>query len=224
MTRFKSRKSRILLASAAVVAALAAWVLYDLYSPRRTEMRRFDPDEVARLETAMWRSYYSHERVKLFRELSELLRTQYRLPFWRSNSVAYNAAKAAFVFKDGKGRADYERALPDLRSFYQSIRDVSDIDFDVNRTAQLELEWWIIHRERKRHAPEDLTRALAELPAELYKVSPESLMEHAQLRADAMKIRDDKADEGGVTEEDWKQIDELLHRSWQSLWKVINSK
>ena len=223
MIRFKSRKARILLAVGFVFALLAAWVAYDLYAPRRTEMRRFDPNEVARLETAMWRSYYGRERVKLFRELSELLRTQYRLPFWRSNTVAYNAAKAAFVFKDGKGRADYERALPDLVRFYQSIRDVSDIDFDVSRAARLELEWWIIHRERKSHPPEDLMRALAELPAELYKVAPGKLMEHAQLRAEAMKIRDEKAEAGGVTEEDWRKIDELLHRSWQSLWQAVNA-
>ena len=221
--RFKSRKSRILLAIGIVVAVVGAWVLYDLYSPRRTEMRRFDPDEVARLETAMWRSYYARERAALFRQLSELLRTQYRLPFWRSNAVAFRAARAAFVFKDGKGRADYERALPDLVRFYQSIRDVSDIEFDVERAARLELEWWIIHRERKSHAPEDLTRALAELAAELYRVPAEKLMEHAQLRAEAMKIRDDRAEQGGVTEEDWKKLDELLHRSGQSLHRAVNS-
>ena len=118
MPRLKTRKARALLALVAVVVIVCAWVAYDLYAPRRTEMRRFDPDEVARLETAMWRSYYSRERLKLFRELSELLRTQYRLPLWRSNAVAYHAARAAFVFKDGRSRADYEKALPDLVQFY----------------------------------------------------------------------------------------------------------
>ena len=223
MPHFKSRKSRILLALAVSLAALAAWVSYDLAAPRRTEMRRFDADEVARLDTAMWRSYYSRERLKLFRQLSELLRTQYRLPFWRSNTVAYRAAKAAFVFKDGRSRADYERALPDLVRFYQHLRDVSDIEFDAERAARLELEWWIIHRERNRHAPEDLPRALADLASELYRVPAERLMEHATLRAEAMTIRDEKAEQGGVSEEDWKRIDELLHRSWQSLHRAVNS-
>ena len=217
------RRSRLLLIAAAVFLALSVWIVYDLYSPRRTEMRRFDADEVARLETAMWRSYYARERVALFRQLSELLRTQYRLPLWRSNTVAYRAAKAAFVFKDGRGRTDYERALPDLVSFYRSLRDVSDIDFDVDRAARLELEWWIIHRERKRHAAEDLPRALAELASELYGVPADKLQEHAALRAEAMTIRDDKAEQGGVTEDDWRRIDELLHRSWQSLHHAVNS-
>jgi hypothetical protein len=216
------RMGRVLKISAALVLLLAAWVAYDLYSSRRTSLRDFDADEVARLDTAMWRSYYSRRRVRLFAQACELLRTQYRLPFWRSNAVAYRAAKAAFVFKDGHSRADYERALPDLLSFYKSIRSVSDTDFDPERAARLELEWWIVHRERKQHAPGDLERALAELESELYRIPAERLLEHARLRAEAMDIRDTKAEQGGVTEEDWKRIDELLHESWRSLHAAVN--
>ena len=216
------RQRRWIKYSAVLIIVLLAWAAYDFYAPRRTSMREFDADEVARLETAMWRSYYSRQRVKLFRELAELLRTQYRLPLLRSNAVAYRAAKAAFVFKDGHSRADYERALPDLVSFYQSIRAVSDTDFDVERAARLELEWWIVHRERRVHAPEDLPRALADLQAELFHVPAERLAEHARLRAEAMTIRDDKADEGVVNEEDWRRIDEVLHRSWRLLHAAVN--
>ncbi|HEV7891195.1 MAG TPA: hypothetical protein VGP08_11165 [Pyrinomonadaceae bacterium] len=219
--RFR-RLKRVLKIGAALVLILAGWVTYDLSSSSRTSLRDFDADEVARLDTAMWRSYYSRQRVRLFAQASELLRSQYRLPFWRSNAVAYRAAKAAFVFKDGHSRADYERALPDLLSFYKSIRSVSDTDFDPERAAKLELEWWIVHRERKQHAPGDLERALADLEAELYRIPADRLMEHARLRAEAMEIRDTKAEQGGVTEDDWKRIDELLHQSWRSLHAAGN--
>src|SRR5215510_8203270 len=114
---------------ALVLALLIGGVIYDLYYPRTTHLREFDPDEVARLETAMWRSYYDKERLKLFNQLSELLRTQYHLPLVRSNQVAYYAANAAFVFKNGKQRSDYEQALPDLIKFYTAIRKISDIPF-----------------------------------------------------------------------------------------------
>src|SRR5436853_896249 len=103
-----------------VLALLIGGVLYDLYFPRTTHMREFDPDEVARLETAMWRSYYDKQRLRLFNELSELLRTQYHMPLIRSNSTAYYAANDAFVFKQGKERTDYEQALPDLLKFYSA--------------------------------------------------------------------------------------------------------
>jgi hypothetical protein len=39
-----------------------------------------------------------------------------------------------------------------------------------------------------------------------------------------MEIRDTKAEQGGVTEEDWKRIDDLLHGSWRSLHTVVNSE
>jgi hypothetical protein len=159
----------------------------------------------------------------LFNQLAELMRTQYHLPFARSNAVAYQAAKAAFVFKDGRSRADYEKALPYLVNFYTAIYKVSDVPFDAERAARLELEWWIIHRERAHHPPGDLDRALAELPAEVYHVPVERLMEHARWRAEAMTIHDTKAVAGGVTEEDWAKIEDLLRASWQSLWKAVNS-
>ncbi len=217
--RKRSKKLRVFLT---ILALLLAYALFDLYGPRSSKMRSFDANEVARLETAMWKSYYSRERFKLYNQLTELLRMQYNLPFIRSNAVAYQASRAAFVFKDGHNREEYEKALPYLVNFYSSVRKVSDVPFDVDRTARLELEWWIIHRERKSHAPGDLDRALADLPAEIYGVPAERLMEHAKLRAEAMTIRDTKAEQGDVTDADWAKIDELLHASWQSLYKTVN--
>ena len=208
---------------AVVLVLLVAGVLFDLYYPRTAKLREFDPDEVARLETAMWRSYYDKQHLKLFNQLSELLRTQYHMPLVRSNEVAYYGANAAFVFKQGSKRSEYEEALPDLKKFYGEIRKISDIPFDVDRVSQLELEWWIIHRERGQHKPGDLDRALAELQAEIYHVPVEKLLEHGRLRSEAMMIRDNKAEQGGVTEADWARIGELLKQSWRSLAHAVVS-
>jgi hypothetical protein len=218
----RRKRSKIKWAALSIIALVVVYSLYDLYGPRSTKLRRFDANEVARLETAMWRSYYDRKPVKLFNELSELLRTQYNLPYVRSNAVAYQASRAAFVFKDGHNRAEYERALPYLIKFYRSIRTVGDVPFDVERTANLELEWWIIHRERKQHAAGDLALSLAALPAEIYMMPVDRFLEHGRLRAEAMTIRDDKAEAGGVTEADWAKIDGLLHQSWRSLYEAVN--
>ena len=217
------RKRLLLKILSVALVLIAAWVAYDLFSQRTAHLREFDPDEVARLETAMWRSYYEHRRVSLFGELAELLRTQYHMPFVRSNLVAYYAANAAVVFQRGKQRSDYEKALPDLVKFYQAIRQTSDVPFDVDQVAKLELEWWIIHRQRAEHQPEDLTRALADLQAAIYAMPAERFMDHGRWRAEAMTIRDTRAEQGGVTEADWTRIDELLHQSWRSLHQAINS-
>ena len=217
----KRKRFPILKLLLVIVLLAGAYIAFDLLAPRESKMRNFNPDEVARLETAMWRSYYDKKQVALYNQLTELLRSQYNLPLVRSNVVAYEAARAAFVFKDGKNRADYEKALPNLISFYTSIRKVSDIPFDIDRAARLELEWWIIHRERKTHKPGDLDRSLAELAAELYRIPVERAMEHARLRAEAMTIRDNRAENGGVREQDWEKIDDLLHGSWRSLKEAV---
>lgn len=216
-----SKKKKFLLVISVLLVILIGWIGFDIFIPRKTKMREFDANEVARLETAMWRSYYSRQRLNLFLQLGETLRMQYKMRFWKSEWAAFQAAKAAFVFKDGKKREDYEKALPNLIKFYSSIRDVSDIDFDVETAAKLELEWWIIHRERETQPAGSLEKSLAELQSELYRVPPSALAEHAKYRAEAMKIRDTKA-ASGVTEEDWKKIEELLKASWNSLHKVVN--
>jgi hypothetical protein len=208
---------------ALVLALVICAVLYDLFFPRKTQMREFNADEVARLETAMWRSYYEKQRVRLFNEATELLRTQYHMTPVKSNLVAYYAANAAFVFKEGKQRSDYEKALPDLVKFYSALHNMSDIDFDVYKVSRLELEWWIIHRQRAQHAPGDLDKALAELQAAIYNVPVERLMEHGRLRGEAMTIRDTKAEQGGVTEADWARINELLRGSWRSLAQAVKN-
>jgi len=223
MSRFKINK--IIFRSVLLIAVLlVGGVLYDLYFPRTAKMREFDADEVARLETAMWRSYYDKKQLQLFNQLSELLRTQYHMPLVRSNQVAYYAVNAAFIFKDGKTERDYEKAVPDLVKFYGAIRKMSDIPFDVDRVARLELQWWIIHRERWKRQPDELPKALAEVQAAIYGVPIDRLMEHGRLRAQAMAIRDRKADHGqAMTEEDWTKINDLLGQSWRSLADAVKS-
>jgi len=216
-----ARYRRIFFIGAAIL--ICAWLAADLWGPRTTSLRRFDPDDVSRIETEMWRSYYGRERLRLFNQVSFLLRQQYRLPFLRSYVVAFHAAKAAFIFKDGANREDYEHALPDLLDYYGAIRRISDTPFDAERAARLELEWWIVHRERDKLPRTDLDEALSALAAEIYSLPAAQFRDHARYRAEAMLLRDRLAQQNGVTETEWQKIHELLQLSWQSLWNAVNS-
>ena len=169
-----------------IVTALGVWIAIDLNRPYKIDIRNFDADKVATLETAMWRSYYSRDRVKLFTQLSDLLESEFHFPLWRRQRVALYAAKAAFIFKDGNTRADYEKALPDITKFYREIRDVSESEFDVDAAARTELEWWIVHRQRAQHPRGDLSKALADSAAVVYGVPADTLKEYGDLRAEAM--------------------------------------
>ena len=172
----------------------------------------------------MWKSYYAHERLGLFSELATLLRRQYGLPILRSYVVAYHAARAAVVFQRGKQHSDYDKAFPEVAVFYGAIRRVSSEPFDIERAARLELDWWIVHRERDSHPREDLDRTLAALQGELYHLPADQLMQHARLRAEAMLIRDKAAENGELTEKQWARIEGLLRESWRSLWEVVNAR
>jgi len=204
-----------------VVVLLFLWAAWDVWGSRASDLRSFDSKEVARLETAMWRSYYERHQVRLFLQLTELLRTQYHVPFLRSNLLAYSAAKAAFVFKDGKDRADYERALPDVANYYEGIQAISTTPFDVKEVSRLELEWWIIHREREKYGVDALTRSLAELQAAIFELPADRFMEHGRLRAEAMVLRDIRWESEEMNQADWHAIEILLQRSWQDLWMQV---
>ena len=147
--------------------------------------------------------------MKLFTDLTTLLRTQYAMPFWRSNLAAYQAAKAAVVFQ----RGDYAAAFSPLITYYELILRSSSAHFRPDVAAALELDWWIIHRERDRHPAGDLEAALAKLQSELYGRPAADFAEHGRYRAEAMQLRD----AGG----DWARIEALLMDSWTSLHRQV---
>ena len=80
-----------------VFLALALWAAVDLFRSPAGDLSSFDPVQVARLETEMWRSYYDRRPLDLFWQLTDLVRTQYHLPRLRSYLTAYHAARAAFT-------------------------------------------------------------------------------------------------------------------------------
>jgi hypothetical protein len=203
---------------AVVAAGGAGWAAAELARPRRADIRVFDPDEVARLETAMWRSYYDRRRLPLFAQLVSLLQGQFHLQPLRAVAMAALAARAAAVFQVAASHDDYRRALPYLERYYAGIRAVSEVPFDPRRAAALELEWWIVHREVDDHPPGGLEHALAELAAELYQVPAERLWAHAARRAEAMTIRDRTSRrEVGVLDDDWDRIEAVLWVAWKAL-------
>jgi len=205
------------------LVALGAWIAFDLKGPAHGDLRAFDPEPVARLDTQMWRAYYERKPIPLALDLAALLRQQFHLPTLRSYRVSYTASRAAFTFKRGSGRADYLRALPDLREYYGAIRQVSTTPFDVPRAAELELAWWILHRERGPRDPEGLARSLAEAAGVLYEVPAESLMTYGRLRGEAMTLRDQRATGGGMRESDWIRVRSLLDQAWRSLWQTVQN-
>lgn len=201
------------------LCGLMAWIAIDVLLPRRTDLRQFDPVASGRLDGEMWRSYYERKPAKLFWQLAQSLRVQSHAGFWNSFPMAYRAAKAAFTFKDGRSRADYDQALPDLEQYFAAVNNLSLTPFNAKSAARNELEWWIIRREPEQFTTTDWERLIAVVAAEIYAVPPERLTEYAHLRVEAMVLRDQRGE--NITEADWNRIGELLERSWTSLSNAV---
>ncbi|WP_153796452.1 hypothetical protein [Foetidibacter luteolus] len=193
---------------------LVVWMVMDIYYPLQRNLRVINAPETARLDAAMWRSYYEKKKTKLFFQSAELLRTEFHFPYWRSLKTAYYAARAAFIFKDGKSRADYDKALPCLTSYFEEISSISNTAFDAPTAARQELEWWIIRRYRQQHPPAEWEAYLAATASAMYHLPAEKFKDYARLRVQAMLLRDDK--EKNITEADWLEIERLLNLAWQS--------
>lgn len=199
---------------------LLIWIVSDVDYPYKTDIRKFDAGEVARLDGAMWRSYYERKKIRLFRQSAELMRKQFHVPFWRSHIMAYHAAKAAILFQKGRSRADYEKALPDLSSYYWHISNISLVPFDIDRAARQELEWWIIRRYRNEHPPAEWEKYLTLNAETVYGQPAEKFIPYAHERVEAMLLRDSKGE--AITEADWQQINRILNKAWSSLSDTLH--
>lgn len=198
------------------------YLAIDTIWPRTSNLRDFKPADVARLDTEMWQSYYDRKQAKLIWQLVSLFRAQYRASWVDATRMAYQAGRAAFVFKNGKTPADYERVIPYLETYFTLFERQSQEPFDVRQAARTELTWWVVHRKRN---PPALEKALADEMAVIYHQPARDFAGYAAYRTEAMMLRDSAAKTpAGVTAANWQTINELLKLSWQSAHRAVNQQ
>jgi hypothetical protein len=89
---------------------------------------------------------------------------------------------------------DPEAARASMLRFYRLVLAHSDLDFDPDRAAELEVRWWRIHRERQREdaaSRAELETALVDLYCEVYSAPRDPMRAAAHWRAEAMDLSDD---------------------------------
>lgn len=99
---------KIALGIAMSLALVAAYAVV----PRQADLRAFDPAEMARLETAMWRDYYDKRYAALLYHLYQSTRTQFGFSPPKSLHIAFSAAEAARTFQPTRSRREADAALP----------------------------------------------------------------------------------------------------------------
>jgi hypothetical protein len=184
----------------------------------QTNLTLFNYQKVAKLEMEMWRAYYSHRYVILFLLLFRDLRSQFHFGWSVALSAAYYAGLAAADYRINKGQENFSRIEKNLIQFYCLVSENCTKPFDYTKAAELELEWWNIHRYRNKYK-KTLEVSLAESIAVIFNGRTKDFMEYARLRAQAMVIRDEA--DIKKKEPDWSQIEELLLTSWRSAHYAI---
>lgn len=209
-----SRRTVILALAMILVAggAYASW-------PRHADLRGFEPAEIARLETAMWRDYYEKRYVALLAHLYQMSRTQFGFAPLDSFRIALAAAKAARAFQPTRSREAANAALPPLEAYYRLLASAVPGGFDVAEAARLELDWWQARREAVE--PEQYGLTVARVAAITYgtPANDPSLLTAGIGRAEAMAYRDAIGE--AMTDLDWSEIECRLRRAYWSLKAAV---
>lgn len=185
----------------------------------KKDLRQLDYVKVAKLDSDMWREYYDHHFLKMFILLLRLMHTQFQFGWFLTLRCAWYAGIAATSYRLRKGRENYKAVEASLVKFYKLISDNATEPFDFVKAAEIELEWWNIHRYPEKYE-KTLGRSLAEGMAVIYHSAPEDFMEYGRLRAEAMVLRDKMGDIQKV-EPDWTAIESLLTSSWKSMYEAV---
>lgn len=210
-----------------VLALIAAFAGYSAataprMTPGRTPLTAFEPQTVGRLEQQAWAAYYYRQWPQLFDLLLRLSRSQFGLSLPQALYASYMATQAQVVFAqqgDGDGLAEDW-----MRRFYEYVRDPVGGRYDPRRAAELEVRWWVVHRQRDRYPNcSALAAALAATYGEVYQVPAERTLPAAEARAEAMDLSDQWNREGKDPNSPLLgQISDLLVQSYSALLEAVS--
>lgn len=186
-------------------------------------IRHFDPRKLAHYEKENYVAYYQKDWPRLLRVSVGMVKQSFGLTWLQAAYAAYLVARAEIAFAPFPDN-DIPKAEAFMRRFYQYIKNIHREDFDVSRAAQLELNWWSVHRKLFGNADNaELVTAVQNLYAEAYGLDSARVREPAALRAQGMLCSDLWVN-GGKRSDDplLDQEEEALYQGYLALKHAIN--
>ncbi len=187
-------------------------------------IRNFDPRKIAHYEKENYVAYYRKDWLKLLRVSVGLVKESFGLSWPQAAYGATLLALAEIAFAPFPNN-DIPKAEAYMTHFYQFIKNVHREDFDVGRAAQLEVNWWSIHRKLFGNAEnQELVEALTDLYAEAYGINPAKVQVSARQRAQGMLYSDLWVNAGKPANSPLlTQEEEALLQSYEKLKEAIRS-
>lgn len=182
---------------------------------------QFEPERVAYYEANGWRAYYERKWFQVLRLIVGLCQQQFHIPFPVSLLAAYytTRASAAWVPVDH----NEQKVLSYLQKFYRVARRYSGLQFDPERVAQLELQYFDMHRRLVgAQDKSEFVETMVQLHSAIFGLSPAAVRESAEWRVRAADIVDLITGKLSTNiEEDWAKLEEYLRRCYRSLQQAL---
>jgi hypothetical protein len=184
----------------------------------------FNPERVAYFEAAGWRAYYEHAWLKLLRLIVGLCQEQFRIPFPMSLLAAYYITRASADWVAVDHDAQKIRALHE--KFYRIAKRYSGLDFDIARAAELEEQYWDVHRRlavAKQADKAEFIETMVDLHSVIFGISREQGRESAELRVLANNTVDLITSKSSTDPEaDWAKLEDYLRQCYHSIHRELN--
>jgi len=185
----------------------------------------FDPDQVAYFEKAGWQAYYDRRWLRVLWLMVQLNREQFGMSLPSAIAAALDIVRATVAFAPVDN--DVPAAAAHLQRYYARARRAAGIQADAATLAQLEMDYWVVHRRlavARRDDPnhagdiEPMVEALTALHAALFDAPPAAMRPSAELRAQAALVVDRIT--GGYSTDvaaDWREVERLLQQAYRSV-------
>ena len=164
-----------------------------------SRLRSFDPARVADLEYRAWVGYYQHDWHQALQAFVGLIRMGFGMDWCRTLHGAWLALRAIQLWAPLPDN-DPDGARACMRRFYALVRLSHGEPTSPAKAAELEVDWWRVHRQVQYSTPgvaaDDLVESVTRLYCYLFGEPEAEVRPAAVYRVRAMGLSDQWVREG----------------------------
>lgn len=203
---------------------LATWMLLAVSFADTPKPSSFDATLIASLEQQIWQAYYDRRLEAVEGPAISYLVNLFALSEQEAREIAPLFLKSMEVFGnisiDASDATHEEKALPSLEAYFEKLAKHMPTGFDPKEVAKAELSWWMARRRASTRDIETVGHLMAHALGLMFAMEPRLFERAAYFRACAGRYRDKCKEWGGVNNQDWEEVRNILesgYKAWPPL-------